>query len=98
LVPGHEGIGIVSAVGNAVRNLKVGDRVGVGWIRDSCGECEYCSIGRENICLKGYQGTLLSSNAGCWGKEEYNNQGCFSKVVQVGEKFAYKVSFLKIMV
>jgi hypothetical protein len=53
--------------------------VGVGWIRDSCGECESCSRGRENVCLKGYQGTYLACD-NCWGKEDCRILGCFAKV------------------
>eukprot|EP00899_Mesostigma_viride_P012978 jgi/Mesvir1/21681/Mv04102-RA.1 len=69
MVPGHEGIGVVRGVGAAVKALKVGDRVGVTWIRDSCGSCPPCGQGRENLCEKGYQGTFLGkSAAGIWGK------------------------------
>ena len=53
MVPGHEIAGIVSAVGSAVRDLSVGDRVGVGCMVDSCGECEECSAGYEQNCSKG---------------------------------------------
>jgi len=91
MVPGHEGVGFVSVVGSAVHHLKVGDRVGIAWMRDSCNDCGNCKVGRENICLKGYQGTFLSSNAGCWGKENCSELGCFSKVVHVEEKFAFKI-------
>ena len=49
LVLGHEGIGTVRRVGDAVVNLKVGDVVGMTWIRDSCGACARCLEGRENV-------------------------------------------------
>jgi len=49
-VPGHEVIGTVSAVGTAAKKLKVGDRVGLGWISGSCMSCEQCLSGRQNIC------------------------------------------------
>jgi uncharacterized zinc-type alcohol dehydrogenase-like protein len=52
LVPGHEIIGTVSALGAHVANLKLGQRVGVGWQRGACLECEYCVRGEENICLR----------------------------------------------
>src|SRR5580704_14677387 len=45
LVPGHEIIGRVEAVGNAVDRFKSGDRVGVPWLGWTCGECEYCRSG-----------------------------------------------------
>ena len=53
MVPGHEISGHVAAVGAGVTKFKVGDAVGVGTIIGSCGECEYCLAGRQNVCLKG---------------------------------------------
>jgi alcohol dehydrogenase (NADP+) len=53
MVPGHEIVGEVTAVGSAVSKFSVGDRVGIGTFVDSCRECEYCKEGRENYCLKG---------------------------------------------
>lgn len=47
---GHEGVGIVEAVGDSVSTLKVGDRVGNGYLRDSCGHCKYCLTGQEVWC------------------------------------------------
>jgi alcohol dehydrogenase, propanol-preferring len=59
LVPGHEIVGTVTAVGTGVRNIKIGDRVGVPWLGWTCGECAYCRSGRENLCASarftGYQ-------------------------------------------
>jgi alcohol/geraniol dehydrogenase (NADP+) len=49
-IPGHEIIGIVTAVGSHVRSLKAGERVGLGWQSNSCGECEWCTRGMENLC------------------------------------------------
>lgn len=49
-IPGHEIIGTVKAVGSEVRSLQVGQRVGLGWQSNSCGECEWCTSGRENLC------------------------------------------------
>ncbi len=51
-VPGHEIIGVVTRVGSAVKNFKPGDRVGVGCMVNSCGECEACTQGFENSCFK----------------------------------------------
>jgi len=50
IVPGHEIVGVVEQVSDGVTNLAVGDRVGVPWLGYSCGECEYCASGRENLC------------------------------------------------
>jgi uncharacterized zinc-type alcohol dehydrogenase-like protein len=49
-VPGHEIVGSVSAVGRAVPGLKEGDRVGIGWQRRSCMQCEWCLQGEEQLC------------------------------------------------
>lgn len=50
LVPGHEGTGHVAAVGEGVTHLKEGDAVGVPWLHDACGQCEYCLTGWETLC------------------------------------------------
>jgi propanol-preferring alcohol dehydrogenase len=51
-IPGHEGAGIVATVGAGVTQLKEGDRVGIAWLHDACGACEYCYIGWETLCEK----------------------------------------------
>lgn len=50
VVPGHEIVGAVVAVGAGVNNLRIGARVGVPWLAGSCGACAYCCSGRENLC------------------------------------------------
>jgi len=52
LVLGHEGIGIVEELGPGVEQLRVGDRVGIGFLYRSCGECSSCRAGHENYCAK----------------------------------------------
>src|SRR5208337_4837207 len=49
-IPGHEGAGIVAAVGVGVKSLKEGDHVGIAWLHDACGECDYCITGWETLC------------------------------------------------
>ncbi len=49
-IPGHEIIGTVTAMGSEVRSLKLGQRVGLGWQANSCGQCEWCTRGMENLC------------------------------------------------
>ena len=49
-IPGHEGAGIVAALGAGVTNLKEGDPVGIAWLHDACGLCEYCITGWETLC------------------------------------------------
>ncbi len=59
IVPGHEIVGRVSAKGARVDRFDIGDRVGVPWLGYTCGRCEYCRSGRENLCREarftGYQ-------------------------------------------
>jgi propanol-preferring alcohol dehydrogenase len=50
LIPGHEIVGVVEQLGPNVTTLVRGDRVGIPWLAWSCGECEYCRNGRENLC------------------------------------------------
>jgi len=50
-IPGHEGAGIVAAVGPGVKGLKDGDPAGVAWLHDACGECEFCRTGWDALCL-----------------------------------------------
>jgi alcohol dehydrogenase, propanol-preferring len=49
-IPGHEGAGIVAAVGSGVKRVKEGDRVGIAWLHDACGSCEWCNTGWETLC------------------------------------------------
>lgn len=51
VVPGHEVVGRVVAVADGVDRVAVGDRVGVAWLRSTCGSCRFCRSGRENLCL-----------------------------------------------
>jgi len=51
VVPGHQVVGIVDACGAGVRRFKEGDRVGIAWLRATCGTCRYCRAGSENLCL-----------------------------------------------
>ena len=50
VIPGHEIVGRVAALGDGVAHLAVGDRVGVPWLGHSCGICSFCRSGRENLC------------------------------------------------
>jgi len=60
LIPGHEIVGRVSAIGPGVEGLQVGDRVGVPWLGHTCGACTYCRSGRENLCdSPGFTGYTL---------------------------------------
>ncbi len=50
LIPGHEIVGRIDAMGAGVRGLRLGQRVGVPWLGHTCGHCDYCVAGRENLC------------------------------------------------
>ncbi len=76
-VPGHEIVGTVSQVGNALSALKVGDRVGIGWQGRSCMKCEYCLMGEEQLCRD-------IVDAATWYP-----YGGFSTSVIVDHRFAY---------
>jgi len=51
LVPGHQAVGWVAALGTAARRFRVGDRVGIAWLRQTCGACRFCARGDENLCI-----------------------------------------------
>ena len=59
LIPGHQAVGIISRVGSGVTTRRAGERVGIAWLQGTCGQCQYCRGGRENLCLAarftGYQ-------------------------------------------
>ncbi len=77
-VPGHEIVGTVEAVGAAVKDLEPGQRVGVGWQAGSCGQCEWCRQGKENLCPQA-QPTCVQRNGG------------FADAVRVPARFAVPI-------
>jgi uncharacterized zinc-type alcohol dehydrogenase-like protein len=62
-IPGHEIVGTVGAVGENVKSLAIGQRVGLGWQSNSCGECEWCIRGMENLCPAS-EATCVHRNGG----------------------------------
>lgn len=88
LVPGHEIAGIVTEVGAEVTKHAVGDRVGVGCMVDSCGECANCEKGLEQYCLNGMVGTYDSVNK--YGDGE-RTQGGYSTHIVVTEDFVLQI-------
>lgn len=86
-VPGHEIVGHVTAVGPAVTRYKPGDRVAVGCMVDSCGECEACLQGQEQHCTQGLTATYN-------GKDRVtgeNTLGGYADRIVVREKFVLRV-------
>jgi propanol-preferring alcohol dehydrogenase len=63
VVPGHQAVGRIAALGSGVTGFAVGDRVGVAWIFSACGECGYCRSGRENLC-SGFRATGRDADGG----------------------------------
>lgn len=60
LIPGHEIVGRVAAIGTGVAGFAIGDRVGIPWLGHTCGTCAYCRHGRENLCdAPGFTGYTL---------------------------------------
>ena len=86
MVPGHEIAGIVSAVGEGVTRHKVGDRVGVGCLVASCGECEPCKDGQEQHCARG---AVVTYNGREYGGDP--TYGGYARTVVVGEDFVLKI-------
>jgi propanol-preferring alcohol dehydrogenase len=50
VVPGHEVVGVVARLGEEVAGVRVGDRIGIAWLRGTCGTCRWCRHGAENLC------------------------------------------------
>jgi len=87
VVPGHEIVGRVLAVGNKVTKFKVGEIAGVGCMVDSCGTCENCLSDREQICLNGATFTYNSPDKVSGG---YTFGGYSDRIV-VSERFAIRI-------
>jgi uncharacterized zinc-type alcohol dehydrogenase-like protein len=86
MVPGHEIAGVVAAVGPGVQRHAVGDRVGVGCLVDSCGECEQCRAGEEQFCVK--------SAVPTYNGREYDGEptyGGYSRQIVVRERFVVRI-------
>jgi uncharacterized zinc-type alcohol dehydrogenase-like protein len=78
LVPGHEIVGIVRAVGSDVRHLEKGQRIGIGWQRSSCSSCEFCLRGEENLCSE--------QQATCLG-----HYGGFAEAIRTDSRFVFAI-------
>ena len=78
LIPGHQAVGTVAQIGADVSEVKEGDRVGIAWLQDTCGRCEFCTSGRENLCL---QATFTG----------YQANGGYAEYAVVPARFAYPI-------
>jgi len=86
-VPGHEIVGTVTAVGDAVTAFKLGDAVGVGCLVGSCQRCASCAEGLEQYCENGFVGTYNGPTADPPG----HTLGGYSQRIVVDEKFVLKI-------
>ncbi len=88
-VPGHEIVGVVEKVGRGVKKFKVGDLVGVGCMIDSCGKCQPCKDGEENLCEKGalatYNGNMRKPT------DHENTYGGYSNKIVVNQNFVLTI-------
>lgn len=78
VIPGHEIVGRVAALGPGVTGLAEGDRVGVPWLGWTCGQCEFCQTGRENLC----------SRAQFTG---YTRQGGYAEFVVADARYCFRL-------
>ena len=78
IVPGHQVVGKIVEMGKAITKHKIGDRVGITWLFSSCGECDFCRTGSENLCAQ----------AKWTGKDA---DGGYAEYMVIGEDFAYPI-------
>ncbi len=78
IVPGHEVVGLVERCGAGCRRFAPGARVGIAWLRSTCGSCRYCTSGRENLC----------PHASFTG---WDHDGGYAEFATVREDFAYAI-------
>ncbi|MGA3215838.1 MAG: zinc-dependent alcohol dehydrogenase family protein [Acidimicrobiales bacterium] len=78
VVPGHEVVGRVAALGREAQRFVEGERVGIAWLRSSCGVCRFCMRGKENICLA----PLFTG---------WDADGGYSEYAVVDERYAYPI-------
>jgi len=77
-VPGHEIVGHVDAIGPGAARFAIGDRIGIAWLRSTCGRCRFCRSGRENLC----------PDARFTG---WDADGGYAEYAVVAEAFAYRI-------
>lgn len=78
IIPGHQVVGVVDAVGHEVTRHRAGDRLGVPWLYQTCGKCRYCQANKENLC-RNIQFTGLHVNGG------------FAEYMVVDQDFTYPI-------
>jgi propanol-preferring alcohol dehydrogenase len=76
IIPGHQAVGTVVALGAGCSKLQTGDRIGIAWLRFTCGSCKFCRSGRENLC----EGSRYTG---------WYEHGGYAELATVREDFAY---------
>lgn len=78
IIPGHQAVGTVEKLGEGCRRLQIGQRVGIAWLRYTCGKCNYCRLDRENLCVRPqFTG--------------YDADGGYAELAVVPEDYAYEI-------
>jgi alcohol dehydrogenase, propanol-preferring len=78
VIPGHEVVGVVEQCGEGTSRFAIGDRIGIAWLRSTCGSCRFCTSGRENLCV--------TPRFTGW-----DDDGGYASFAVVPEAFAYRV-------
>jgi propanol-preferring alcohol dehydrogenase len=78
VIPGHQVVGMVESAGAGSTRFKPGDRVGIPWLHQTCGRCEFCQSGRENLCE-------FASFTG------YTVDGGYAELILAPEAFVYRI-------
>lgn len=91
LVPGHEIAGVVTAVGDNVSRFRIGDRVGVGCMVDSCRQCGPCKAGEEQYCVPGFDQTYGWPDRHADKSGQPITQGGYSTAIVVDQDFVLRI-------
>ncbi|QDV51920.1 zinc-dependent alcohol dehydrogenase family protein [Gimesia fumaroli] len=78
IIPGHQVVGTIIKMGSACKRFQIGDRVGIAWLRSTCGICEFCQTGRENLCEQSHF-------------TGYHADGGYAELAVVLEAYAYAI-------
>ncbi len=78
VIPGHQVVGVIDQIGESVTRVAIGDRVGIPWLHETCGKCEFCTTGRENLCE-------FATFTG------YSVDGGYAEYVAAPEAFVYRI-------
>lgn len=78
VIPGHQIVGVVDRLGEGSNRFKIGQRIGIAWLRHTCGQCDYCRCGRENLC----------ESARFTG---YHEPGGYAEMSVIDQEFAYPI-------